>query len=82
LDVDAPDELRPVALRLHALRQIGDIAFQIGGLDFCRQPVDAAGRTLIQTVPAVHQQLGIHLSAEVTKAVVFALLRPIGYPPP
>ena len=32
-------------------------------------------------MPAVHQQFGIHLPEEVAKAMVFALLRPIGYSP-
>ena len=58
------------------------MTFQIGRVDFCRQPVDATGRILIQAVPAVHQQFGIHLLEEVAKAMVFALLRPIGYYPP
>ena len=79
-NVDAPDELRPVAPRFHALRHVGDITFQIGRVSLRRQPINAAGRTLIQAVPTVHQQL-IHLLEEVAKAMVFAFLRPLCYSP-
>ena len=80
-DVDAPDQLRPVAPRFHSLRQLGDVALQVGGVDLCRQPVDAAGRVLVQVLPAIHQQFGVYLPEEVAKAVVFALFRSIGYCP-
>jgi hypothetical protein len=80
-DQHAPDQLGPVAFRLHALGQIGEVRFQVACVDLCRQPVDTTGRVLVQVVPAVHQQLDIHLSVEVAKAMVLALLRSIGYSP-
>jgi hypothetical protein len=80
-DVDAPNQLGPVASRLHALGQRGDVAIQISGIVRRRQPIDAAGRVLVQVVPAVHQQFGVHRTEEVAKAVVLALLRSIGYSP-
>ncbi len=79
--VDAPDQFGPVAFRLHSLGQIGDVRFQVACIGLCRKPVDAAGRVPVQVVPAVHQQLDIHFSVEVAKAVVLALLRSIGYSP-
>ena len=79
--VDAPDEFRPVAPGFHALRQVGDVAFQIGCVSLRRQPIDATGRLLIQAVPAVHQQIGVHLVVEVAKAMVFALFCSISYCP-
>ncbi len=81
-DVDAPHEFRPVAPRLHTLRQIGDMTVQVGRVSLRRQPIDAAGSSLVQAVPTVPQPFGIHLLEEVAKAMVFAPLRPMGYSPP
>jgi hypothetical protein len=77
----APDQLGPVAFRLHALGQIGDVRFQVACVGLCRQPVDTTGRVLVQVVPAGHQLLDIHLSVKVAKAMVLALPCSIGYPP-
>jgi hypothetical protein len=80
-DVNAPYELRSIALGFHTLHQVRQIGRQVLTVGRRRQSVHPAGGILVQCVPAMQQKFGVHFPVQIAKAMVFTGSRPFGYCP-